>query len=298
MRRYLLLFLFTLSGLAAYAQPPQTQVFVFDISVRDTAVQFTRPLYLTAFNTTGYNNQPGWVDRNNLLLSVQEPGTEQPDIYSFDLARKVRTRLTRTVAGEYSPHVVGAGKSFSAVRQEFLGRDTVLRLWQFPLDREGKGQPMYGTLNRIGYYQWLNSAQIAAYLVESPSKLVLLGTDNDGYRELATSTGRCFKRQKNGNLAYVDKRTVPWRLVEQNLYRLNEAPRLISETLEGSEDFAILDDGSYLMAKGPKLYRFDPLGQPRWTEVADLRLYGITNITRLEANDFGRLALVAETATR
>jgi hypothetical protein len=89
-------------------------------------------------------------------------------------------------------------------------------------------------------------------------------------------------------------RMARWTLVEQNLYRLTDAPRPVTTCINGSEDFAILRDGSYLMAGGSKIYRFDPIRNPQWKEVVDLRFYGIKNISRIESNGFGKLAIVTD----
>lgn len=280
-------------SLVAQAQLPQTQVYVFDVVAGDTTITFTKPTYLTAFNQRGYNNQPYWSDREELLLSVQQPEMQQPDIFRFDLRTNTKTRMTQTVSGEYSPKGMGDGRKFSAVRQEYVGRDTVLRLWEFPTSLQDNGKPVFKYINGIGYYEWLNSVQLALFLVGNPNTLALASVDTDRPRTLANNVGRCFRRLPNGNLAYVSKETSTWTIVEQNLYRLNEAPRPVTSCINGSEDFAILRDGSYLMAGGSKIYRYDPIRNPEWREVVDLRFYGIRNISRIEANGFGKVAIVA-----
>lgn len=279
--------------LSVQAQLPSTQVYVFDVAEGDTSITFSNPRYLTAFNQRGYNNQPYWLDRDQLLVSVQQPEMAQPDVFSFDLRAKTKTRMTRTVAGEYSPKGMGDGRRFSAIRQEYIGRDTVLRLWEFPTNLEDNGRPVFKYINGIGYYEWLNSAQLALFLVGTPNTLALASADTDRPRTLANNVGRCFKRLPNGNLAYVSKAGAGWEIVEQNLYRLNEAPRVVVGCINGAEDFAVLRDGSYLMAGGSKIYRFDPIRKPMWKEVVDLRFYGIRNISRIESNGFGKLAIVA-----
>ncbi|MTB50221.1 hypothetical protein [Lewinella sp. W8] len=294
MRFLICALLFLAGSLSLAAQLPNTQVYVFDIAQKDTSLVFSKPRYLTAFNQLGYNNQPHWLDRNVLMMSVQLPEMEQPDIFSFDLNTNTRTRMTRTRSGEYSPKAIGDGRKFSAVRQEYLGRDTVLRLWEFPANLTDNGRPVFKYINGIGYYEWLNSSQLALFIVGNPNTLAIASADSDRPRVLATEAGRCFKRLPNGNLAYVSKAEPGWTLVEQNLYRLNDPPRLVTTVVQGSEDFAILRDGSYLMAGGSKIFRFDPIRSPQWTEVVDLRFYGIKNITRLESNGFGQLAIVAE----
>lgn len=293
--RHLLCLLICLAGCSSlYAQLPNTQVYVFDIAVQYSTVEFTMPQYLTAFNQLGYNNQPFWQDRNKLLISVQSPEMEQPDVFSFDLTAKTKLRMTRTRSGEYSPKAMGDGRRFSAIRQEYAGQDTILRLWEFPTNLSDNGRPVFKYINGIGYYEWLNSQQLALFLVGNPSTLAMASADSDSPRTLATNIGRCFKRLPNGNLAYVSKATPSWVIVEQNLYRLTSPARTIATCIQGAEDFAVMNDGSYLMAGGSKIYRFDPIRNPRWKEVVDLRFYGIRNISRMETNGFGKLAIVAE----
>lgn len=293
--RYFFCTLFCLmAAVSLHAQLPNTHVYVFDMAVADSTMTFSNPKYLTAFNQNGYNNQPFWQDRNKLLVSVQLPEMEQPDVFSFDLAARTQTRMTRTRSGEYSPKAMGDGRRFSAVRQEYTGQDTILRLWEFPTNLSNNGRPVFKYIAGVGYYEWLNSSQLALFLVGSPNTLALASADSDSPRTLANNVGRCFKRLPNGNLAYVSKQTPAWSIVEQNLYRLNSPPRVITSCVQGSEDFAILTDGSYLMAGGSKIYRFDPIRNPRWKEVVDLRFYGIKNISRMEANGFGKIAIVAE----
>ncbi|MEM6771660.1 MAG: hypothetical protein AAF597_13835 [Bacteroidota bacterium] len=294
MRHFFSLLICLIGSLSLFAQLPNTQVYVFDVAVQDSTVNFTKPQYLTAFNQLGYNNQPHWQDRNKLLLSVQMPEMEQPDVFSFDLTAKTKLRMTRTRSGEYSPKAMGDGRRFSAIRQEYTGQDTVLRLWEFPANLSDNGRPVFKYINGIGYYEWLNSQQLALFLVGTPNTLAMASADSDTPRSLATNVGRCFRRLTNGNLAYVSKSTPSWTIDEQNLYRLTSPPREITSCIQGSEDFAVLNDGSYLMAGGSKIYRFDPIRNPTWKEVVDLRFYGIRNISLMEANGFGKLAIVAE----
>ncbi|MBB4077506.1 Tol biopolymer transport system component [Lewinella aquimaris] len=278
----------------AAAQAPKSQLYVFDIKVGDTLVTLTNPRYLSGFNGNGYNDHPHWADRNVLYASVSTPDMEQPDIYRFDLANTTRTRLTQTKSGEYSPKRMGDGSRFSAVRQEYVDRDTVLRLWEFPADLSDNGRPVFSTTSGIGYYEWLNNNQLALFLVGNPNQLVMASANGDSPRTLATNTGRTFTRLTNGNLVYVDKSNTPWQLVERNLYRLEEAPKVIAPMVDGTEDFVVLPDGSYLAGNDSKLYRLDPTTPAAWREVVDLGFYGLRRISRLAYDGRGQLAIVAQ----
>ena len=67
---------------------------------------------------------------------------------------------------------------------------------------------------------------------------------------------------------------------------------IIVETLEGSEDFIVLEDGTYLMAKGPKIYSYKSKVDSDWKQVADLSNYGIRDITRIAFNGQQTLVVV------
>ncbi|PHI19196.1 hypothetical protein CEQ90_14125 [Lewinellaceae bacterium SD302] len=296
MRQFLIILLVLgLSPLAA--QLPVTKVFSFELERRDTAFTFSNPQYLTAFNPNGYNNQPSFVDDDVMLMAVQYPEMPQPDIFSFDLSARTQTRVTRTRSGEYSPKPIGDGSRFSAVRQEYLGRDTVLRVWEFPTNRVDNGRPVFKYLNGTGYYSWLNSHQLALFLTGSPSQLVLGDVTTDKTVPLAENPGRSFDRLPNGNLIYVQKSNAtgaPWLLMEKSLYKLNQPARTLVETLPGSEDFIVLNDGTVLMANGSKIYHFDPIRDRNWREIVDLRFYGIRKLSRLAYNGRDRIAVVTE----
>ncbi|CAH1002148.1 hypothetical protein LEM8419_03065 [Neolewinella maritima] len=284
---------FALGGLRG--QAPPTQLYVFDIRLADTSVSLSNPRYLSGFNAQGYNNHPNWADRNLLYASIKLPDMVQPELYRFDLTTNTRERLTDTEAGEYSPKKMVGGSRISAVRQEFTGQDTVLRVWEFPADLSDNGKPVLPGVTGVGYYEWLNNAQLALYMVAQPNQLVLASTNGDATRTLATNTGRAFTRLNNGNLVYVDKNTTPWNLVEQNLYRLDDAPRVIAPMARETEDFILLPDGTFLAGSGSRLYRLDPRdGSGQWREVVDLSYYGFQRISRLAYNGQNQLAIVAE----
>ena len=293
-RSFLLSFALLTIGAVA-AQPPNAQLFVFDIRVGDTIVALTNPRYLSAFNPGGYNDHPNWADANTLYASIRMPAMAQPDLYAFDLSSGTRSRLTDTESGEYSPKKTLSGARFTAIRQEYRERDTLLRLWEFPADLSDNGRPVFTAARGMGYYEWLNNNQLALFMVGQPNTLQLASIGGEPMRTLATNTGRTFTRLSSGNLVYVDKSQTPFQLVEKSLYRLDDAPTNIAPMLSGAEDFVVLADGSYLAGRDDKLYRLVPSGLNTWTEVVDLSAYGLNGISRLSLNNRGQLALVALT---
>lgn len=302
MRSFILLLVFvvvcSLEGQTQVIQ--KSNIYLFDLKiVGDTAIQFSKPRYMTNFNAQGYNNHPAFFGTNELYASVQMPNERQPDLYVFDLEKKTKTRVTQTAEGEFSPMLMPSGFSFSAVRQEFSPKDTTQRLWEFPMDRLSNGKPVFKYQNNIGYYFWINSQMIAAFLTNNPPDLAIGNVSNDQFTVFATEVGRCFRMLPTGNLVYVKKsRFENWKLMQKKVTGIGweeAAPTEIAETIPGAEDFAILPDGSFLMAKGTRVFHLNPRGKnSRWREVANLQLYDINNITRLAISQDMKLAIVAD----
>lgn len=282
--------------LSLFAQLPRSNVFLFDIrQTSDSTFDFSKPRYLTAFNPNGYNNQPVFLNSKVIYLSVQLPTMAQPDLYALDLERNTRRRVTKTASGEYSPKRSPDSYKFSAVRQEFQGMDTLLRVWEFPVDQLSPGRPVFKYLNKVGYYSWIDSRRLALFVVETPNYLGIASTDSDQITPIATYVGRCFERLPNGNMAYVQKSDVrPWMLMEKNLYRLDQKAVPIIPSLPNSEDFVVLPDGTFLMASGSKIYKFNKLRDNDWREIVDLDFYQIQSISRMAVSPDLKLAIVAD----
>ena len=286
--------LLTASTLTFAQQAPRSNVFLFDIEqVTDSVFRFTEPRYLTFFNRDGYNNQPYFMSDNTLYLTVQRPYEERPDIYGLNLEKQQKIQITATPEGEYSPELMPGGRSWSAVRMEKDAANSQ-RLWEFPLDRKSNGRPVFKYITNVGYYEWLNRNEVAMFLVEADgSKLVIGDVRSDRTTDIANNVGRCLHKRTGNELLYVQKATdLTWYLKSLNLN--NRQSKIMIETPPGSEDFTVLSDGSVIMGKGSKLYKYHPSYDQDWVEVTDLRYYNISKITRLSASRDGKIAIVGE----
>lgn len=297
----LLLFLLSLGlSLNLYAQPPNSNLYLFNVQkVGDTLFQFSAPKFLSAFNIRGYNNHPFFFSNTELYISSQSAQQNHPELYSLNLSTGVRTRVTDTPDGEYSPRPVGDGQNFSAVRMEFIQGDTLQRLWQFPLSRSTKGQPVFNDIDNVGYYLWLSTRELLLFLVDKPSQLARVEVGNSRKEVIAVNPGRCIRRITGVGAYFVQKSSSlsqPWKIMkwDQRATGRNQVSEVVN-TLSGSEDFVVMSDGSLVMGNGPILYRFRPGVDRNWKKMADLSYYNIQKITRLEVSpDNGKIVLVAQ----
>ena len=294
MRLYIFGWLFfTLLSSQLLAQDiPNTRVYTFKMVKNGNNFRFTQPRHLTGFNQEGYNNQPHFVTEETLYLTVQFPDDTQTDIYALNLRRNSISRVTRTVEGEYSPTRIPSSSSFSAVRVEADGQNTQ-RLWQFPMDRSKEGQLVFEDIKGIGYHQWLSPQKVALFLVDTPSKLMIANRTTGAAVELLNNIGRGLQKMGNEKLAFIHKVTDDTWVIKEldsQTYRYKE----VIPTLPNSEDFLYLRDGTFLMGKGSKLYKYNKTFDKDWRQIADFEYYGIKNITRLALSDSGTIAMVSK----
>lgn len=283
------LFLLALSTIASAQKLPASNLYLFEFNEKsDSVFLFNHPAFLTAFNPLGYNNQPYFINEQELYFTVQfSDDTTQTDIFGVHLADKTLTQITATAESEYSPQPVPSimeelrkeefTKMFSCLRVEMDG--TTQRIWEFPVDRSNNGRPALDGLNNIGYYQWIAQNAVAVFLVGSPHKLAIVNKLSSRKKNIMANIGRCFQPMPKGKMAFVHKLGNSW-LIKELDPRTNQTV-LLTATLPGSEDFAALPDGTLFMGNGSKLYKFHRGVDSGWKEIADFAYYGINNISRL-----------------
>jgi hypothetical protein len=269
---------------------PNTNILLFDLE----NAKITRPTFLTAWNRSGYNNQPAWINNDQLLMTVGQPNdTTQTEIWQLDLRTNTRSRVTQSSDSEFSPTPMPDGKSFSSVLIENDGQNTQ-RLWQFPLNRATAGTPIFSKIKEIGYHCWLNKSTAALFLITKPTfKLVIADVETQKTTLLTSNPGRSLHLLSDGKLAFISKAT------EQTWYiktwdPTSKTTEILCKTRPTSEDFCVLADGSFVMGEGSKLFRIRAGKDSDWTLITDLSKYGVKKITRLAVNSAGKLAVVVD----
>lgn len=293
----ILAFTFTLS---LQAQLPTSNLFVFDLK-RDfekDSTYLANPQFLSDYNRSGYNNHPHFLNEEELMVSASTPGQVQPDLYTLNLKSKERTRVTDTEPGEYSPRRMPDYFNFSAVRMEYLPNDTLIRLWQFPLDRSSNGRPVFADKFNIGYYAWLNSRDIVLFKVQTPNQLVKTDIYSGQEEVIAQNVGRSFQPGSRGTLIYMQinpNGSTELIQYDSRAYFEDQKRKKLISGLPGSQDFAVLQDGSLIAASNSQVYLYRPGSDETWKIIADLSPYNIKGISRIAISPSGtKIALVAQ----
>ncbi len=287
------LFAFTLFSLSAgqTTPPPKTDVFIVDMSERDGKLQFGKPFNIT--KRSGYDNQPGFLpDGKSLFYTCIREGL-QADIYRYDIAKAATTRMTETEEREYSPTVTPDGKYFSVIRVE---ADSSQRLWKFPL-AGGKPTLILEKIKPVGYHVWVDRNTLVLFVLGTPNTLQLVDVETEKAETIATNVGRSLHKMPRGQMVSFVHKISDDELVIKSLDVKTRKISPIIKMLPGSEYFVWSRDGVLLMGQGSKLFKYNPVSDKDWQEVADFSKEGINEITRLAVSPKGdRLAFVTNDA--
>ncbi len=280
-----LLFLF----FVANTQLPSTDLYMLTMLNNGEKITMKDPVYISGFNPNGYNNQPSFINPRELYITTDMYDKNFTDIVKLDLQNEEYYRITATDSiAEYSPTPKAVQSYFSAVRVEKDGKTQ--SLWLYPENHQTYGKRVLNDIGNVGYHCWLSEDVVALFLVDEPMQLAIGNIKEDVTQIVLENIGRCFRQNSEGNLLFIHKVTPEISYIKSFDIETNKIAS-ITETLIGSEDFELLNDGTFIMGSGSKLYKLNPEQDTSWQEVIDLADFEIMNITRLAASR-NRLVLV------
>ena len=293
LRHFLVLMVFMLHNLQGLNAQGETNLYLFNlVKSPDNVYHVYGPKFLSGFNKGGYTNQPFFTPSGEILVSVRKANESQNDIWLLSPATKKYRPLTNTAANEYSPQLKSMGDYYSVVRQ-VEGEPINHQVFQFPV-KGGAYESLTPEIKDIGYYAWLNSADLAIYRIEGESnKLMTYSSKTLKSKQITSAIGRTLVSDGLGSLYYVHKfNETSWYIKKYN--EKATVIDLIAETPSKSEDFAIAPDGTFFMGKDQKLMYLSPSDRTTWKECGDLSMYGIRHISRMAISKDGKqIALVA-----
>ena len=272
-------FIFSLAPNTGRAQRPNTNIYLFDLTLETPERVLRSPKMVTAHHPGGYNNQPVFFSANEIWFTSDYQDTSQTDIWMVDLNESTLRRITRTTRSEYSPTSMNDNLHYSTVVVESDAGDNQ-RLWQYPRQSGEPPRPLFPDISGVGYHCWLNADTAVLFLVGDPHSLHLASRIDEQDRYLTSRVGRSLHVDGQGRLLFVQKVT------DEDWYVKRYDPQydrteLLVKTKPGAEDFAILPDQSLIMAMDNVIYRYDPKTDITWRPLADLSEWNLNNIKRL-----------------
>ena len=235
-----------------------------------------------------YNNQPMFSPNGRFVYFTVEQADGQTDIARYEISSGQLGAVNESPESEYSPTPIPGQDALSVIRVEIP--DQRQRLWRIPLD----GAPatlLMPNVEPVGYHSWIDPNSVAVFILGDSFTLHKAKIGDLHFVLLADHIGRTLRRHPGtGQVLFVDKNTEPWSIA--SIDAENGEQQVIMPLLPGIEDFEVDARGQYWMGFGSKIYRSNAANN-RWALKADLREYGIDNISRLASSPDGNsLAIV------
>src|SRR5690554_3840090 len=250
-------------------------------------------------NTPGYDNQPNFINNDQLVFSSQaDQGGNEIIMYNYETGNF--TNLTRTEdKSEFSPSLTDCGQYVSAITVE---EDSSQRLWLYPINM-GESELLYDDIMPVAYYDWYDN--IAAMVVlGNPNKLVY-PLSKEELMTLAENVGRSINtRPKSSEITFLNAAS---NIVVDGKkafgiqsYNIKEGHSTdLGPALGGSEDFVWIDKNNMLMAQGKDLYTRNVKKSISWQKIASVSMPGYKGISRMAINPkSSKLVLVMERETQ
>ena len=285
MKIYILLFLVSVSSIS-FSQS-NTDVFLFDLNTNNGVFELSNLKNIS--NNDGYDNQPSFLDDNTILYTGTRNG--QTDIAKYNITYDSKIWINHSDGSEYSPLKIPNQNAISAIR---LDKDGTQFLYKYDL-RNGESEILIDDII-IGYHIWNTESILVSSVLENEglSLYVTNFIEKENYK-FADNIGRSHHNIPNTELvSYISKENDSlWDI--KSLNPISGETKSLIVTLQNEEDMCWLPNGTILMGKEDVLYKFNPNKDKDWIEVASLKEYAITNISRLIVNPAGtKLALVGE----
>jgi dipeptidyl aminopeptidase/acylaminoacyl peptidase len=276
--------------------PPDTEIFLASLSAGASGVTVGDPANITS--SPGYDNQPSFTPDGRAILFTSIRGGTQTDIYRYDIASRVTSRVTNTPEGEYSATITPDGAHISVIRVE---ADQTQRLWRFTVDGR-QPEVVLATVKPVGYHAWADEDTLALFVLGQPATLQLANVRSGESRVIVSGIGRSLQRiPGRGTISFVERKAAadpaaaPTLFVRELDPKTGQSSPLVDAVAGAREaDLAWTPDGLLLMADKDVLYGWRR-GEREWRKVADLAALGLRGVSRMAVSAAGdRIAFVAQ----
>jgi len=239
----------------------------------------------------GYDNQPAFGPDGAALYLASAVDSTQTEVMRYVLASGLLEPVTRTPSvSEFSPVVEIGGETLTSIH-ELRGKQ---HLWRYGVDGTDLG-PVFSTAEPVGYHAWANRRDVALFILGgagAPATLQLANAETGAFTVVAERPGRSIHRIPGTEaISFVRKVSADEWWIERLNPTDGSTTRLV-QTLPGREDYAWTPEGEIVMGDATTLSIWP--GQGPWTELQDLSLSGLGEISRLAISPLGdRIAIVS-----
>ncbi|PKV50463.1 hypothetical protein ATE84_2521 [Aquimarina sp. MAR_2010_214] len=261
-----------------------TEIYLFDITKKDKTITLNNQRNIS--NNKGYDNQPSIF--NDTIVLFSSTRNKQTDIAVYNSKNTTIDWITETKNGsEYSPTKIPNKDQISAIR---LDQDGKQLLYRYDY-KTGKSKVLLQGL-KVGYHTWFNeNILVSSVLEDNAMSLVVSNIKKETNHTFQKKIGRSLHKIPNSNLiSYISKENKDWEI--KSIDPITGITKKIINTIFESEDMCWLPDGTILMGKQNRIFRFNPKTDTGWSIFYTFMDKEVGNISRIATNAAGSMLAV------
>lgn len=256
----------------------ESNIYTFDYTQINDELELSNATILTAFNASGINHSPTFLEDDVMLISTNFFEKDQQDIVKLDLKSQELTRLTHTSDSETFPSAM-SGDQFSVLLETGRGNS----IHSYPLDLSHAGKTIYDRTEDINGYEWQPNKQ-TMFIKDASGNVSSLDMNTYEKSILLNNVHSRILIDKYQNILLAQRETTKTSLLKK-YDRAKKKYKTYGRIENGSYIIGYLPNHKIVAASGSKLYLFNLVSTSIWEEVADLAEYGIDTISDLIIKD-------------
>ena len=173
----------------AFAQLPQTNIFLTNVTFNLGNMTVTKPVNISGKNS--YSDDPAFSpDGKVILYTSYSDSLGHTEIYKYQLKTKTSALFTSSADSKRMPAMMPDGKNVSFIVSEQPAHH---RLWKMPLTG-GTPEIILKDKDSIGSYCWMSPDSVALQVLSNPASLQAASISTGAAKTVATNVRACIKR--------------------------------------------------------------------------------------------------------
>ncbi|HDZ06395.1 hypothetical protein LCGC14_0149210 [marine sediment metagenome] len=257
-----------------------TEVYLTELNLENDSLSIDSVLNIS--KNEGYDNQPSFLDNNNILFSSTR--NSQTDVALYNIKESRTTWLTNTPEGsEFSPLKIPGKNAISAIR---LDKDGLQRLYEYDIKTD-ESKVLLSDL-KVGYHVWFSSDIIVCtVLIENRMDLVISNLKVNTNYTVQKNVGRSLHKIPNSNLvSYISKTEDS--VTIKSLDPISLKSEEIISSIGNSEDVCWTENGGLITAYNTSILSFNPSTDKEWKLEFKINQQDVNGISRLAINPRGK----------
>lgn len=289
-----LLFIFTHASFCfGQMDLPASNMYLMNVSFEKDSLVVNDLKLMTAFNIDGYNNQPHFVNNDEVYFVSNASDPLRTNIFVANLSSLELRRLTSTKQSSlFSPYMANDESAVYSVRAHDDGGQYLTAMH---FDKPSAPTVLLGHLDNIGYFLPLDGDGFIVFKVGDPHELWQYDLDSNSSTGLAINVGRCFKHYMDNKILFTQTLS-NGSVVLKSLDLYSRKSEIIANMPYGSVDFAIGHGGMIYCTSGSEILKLNQTDRllNKWSVVCNMSRFGLNNLTRIEWNPDGNKLIVVQ----